>query len=137
MLYESISAPRIKSHPDAIEKGVNLNLTCTIVKGTEGRFWWEKDSEKIVNNSRHSVLESGTVLTVTEITSSDCGSYKCVVNNDISREEVHFNMSGDAYPLCNEGSDTTKTRWGIVVAVCVVIVAIAVICIYHKIHRNR
>uniref|UniRef100_UPI00398ED96C neural/ectodermal development factor IMP-L2-like isoform X3 n=1 Tax=Pristiophorus japonicus TaxID=55135 RepID=UPI00398ED96C len=93
MLYESISAPRIKSHPDAIEKGVNLNLTCTIVKGTEGRFWWEKDSEKIVNNSRHSVLESGTVLTVTEITSSDCGSYKCVVNNDISREEVHFNMS--------------------------------------------
>ncbi|XP_078389602.1 basement membrane-specific heparan sulfate proteoglycan core protein-like isoform X2 [Cetorhinus maximus] len=92
-LYEPVSTPSIDLNTGEINVGTNLTLICKIEKGTDPQFNWQMDSRPLANNTRHSVSENGTILSITAITPSDCGSYKCLVKNEISQQEKHFNLS--------------------------------------------
>ncbi|XP_067831553.1 hepatic and glial cell adhesion molecule-like isoform X2 [Heptranchias perlo] len=130
--YVSVSIPIIESHPETIKEGINLTLICKTENGTKPTFNWKMDSAKLANDSRRSTSENGTVLTVTKINPSDCVTYTCVVQNNISQEEKHFNISGDADLLCEQDNGTKK--WTIIVIV-VISVAAFVACLTYGLSK--
>ncbi|XP_072409625.1 uncharacterized protein [Chiloscyllium punctatum] len=104
-LTQSISTPSVKWNETEFNKGGNHTFICKIENGTNPQFHWEKDDETLTNDSRHSISESGIVLMIIAINESDCGSYKCVIKNDINQKEVQFNISIENYKWCQEGKN--------------------------------
>ncbi|XP_041032771.1 carcinoembryonic antigen-related cell adhesion molecule 5-like isoform X2 [Carcharodon carcharias] len=108
-LYESVSTPSINLNTGEIKVGANLTLICKIENGTDPQFNWQMVSRPLGNNTKHSISENGTILTITAITPSDCGSYKCLVKNEISQQEKHFNLSSDDYQWCQKERNYVAT----------------------------
>ncbi|XP_072325089.1 hepatic and glial cell adhesion molecule-like isoform X2 [Scyliorhinus torazame] len=120
-LYESVSKPNIQKNVEKIEEGINFTLMCQVEKGTNPQFTWEK----LVNNGTPSILVKDTILTLTHINSTDCGSYKCVVKNEMSQEKALFNLSADDYPWCQKQNKDLP----IFVTIGLIVGLLALICI--------
>ncbi|XP_060708595.1 hepatic and glial cell adhesion molecule-like [Hemiscyllium ocellatum] len=134
-LYESISTPSVTWNETEFSKGDNHTFTCKIENGTNPQFHWEKDDETLTNDSRHSISESGMVLTIIAINESDCGSYKCVIKNAINQKEVQVNISTENYKWCQAGKNH-ECKIYIIVGLAFVSLGVIIVWMIYK-YRNR
>ncbi|XP_051901389.1 uncharacterized protein LOC127587219 [Pristis pectinata] len=99
-LYEPVSNLSIQGR---LDRGATLILTCKVAAGTDPIFNWALSNGAVDNSSKYIMSANRSVLTVSELESSDCRVYRCLVRNDVNDKEAHFNVSeSDSFQFCRE-----------------------------------
>jgi len=66
------------SHYIVTTSSDSININC-VVEG-EGYVYWQKDGVNI-SNSFMTIISSGNILTINNVTKSDEGDYRCIASN--------------------------------------------------------
>ena len=82
--------PTIIVHPDAQTKteGENVNLVCDATGNPPPRISWTRNgiSVDLSGNSRISFSADKKQLTITNVSRTDSGEYRCVANNSVGND---------------------------------------------------
>ncbi|XP_042588696.1 leucine-rich repeats and immunoglobulin-like domains protein 1 isoform X2 [Cyprinus carpio] len=104
---------------------------------------WKREGLPILEKHRHSFSEKNQTLHISNITSSDYGTYSCIASNEYGESEKHTYISGENSSV-NQGngtrdktqSDQTVLSSGLTLT-CVLGLCIVFYCLYKYHHRQR
>ncbi|XP_067288745.1 leucine-rich repeats and immunoglobulin-like domains protein 2 isoform X2 [Pseudorasbora parva] len=82
----------------------SVTLKCE-VSGLFLHLMWKRERVPILEEHRHSFSERNQTLHISNITSSDYGTYSCVVSNAYGESEQHINITGENSTV-NQGNGT-------------------------------
>ena len=95
MLLFHTELPLITIHPEGKTpmEGENITLSCNATGNPEPSISWVKDGFPMNRNSRINFSQDNKLLTITNISRTDSGDYRCVarnrVGNDTSNSKVN------------------------------------------------
>ncbi|KAL9951226.1 hypothetical protein ACROYT_G043850 [Oculina patagonica] len=82
--------PLIATHPqgDTVREGGNFNMYCNATGTPELTISWTRNESPIntSDNSRISLLDDNKQLTITNVSRTDSGEYRCVAKNRVGRD---------------------------------------------------
>ena len=78
------------ARPATVDNGDTLILNCTASGGPNNTFRWSKDGGDIAGST-------DGILNIADVTTTDGGSYECVVNNTASNSSANITIYGRTY----------------------------------------
>ena len=80
--------PEINVHPKAetISEGENLTLVCNATGNPAPTLSWIRDGSPVETSGRISISDDKKQLTITNVSRTDSGEYRCVANNSLGNE---------------------------------------------------
>ena len=77
--------PEIIGHPQNVttKEGDNVTLSCNATGNPNPTILWTKDGSPMSSNSRISLSADNKQLTVTYVSRTDSGEYRCIAENSI------------------------------------------------------
>ncbi|XP_042588698.1 HEPACAM family member 2-like isoform X3 [Cyprinus carpio] len=96
---------------------------------------WKREGLPILEKHRHSFSEKNQTLHISNITSSDYGTYSCIASNEYGESEKHTYISGNGTRDKTQ-SDQTVLSSGLTLT-CVLGLCIVFYCLYKYHHRQR
>ena len=63
-----------------------MTLSCNATGNPEPTISWTKDGSLISSNSRISLSDNNKQLTITNVSRTDSGEYRCVANNSLGND---------------------------------------------------
>ncbi|XP_029555964.1 uncharacterized protein LOC115154155 isoform X1 [Salmo trutta] len=135
----------IISPPSTLHISVNfshtlLTMTCE-VKGSNLSYWWLKDDQPFLKDSRWLLGERNQTLQVNNLTKADCGKYICLVANKAGQSRGHFQLTDNQSSVCKDGIVRATLPIGqreflimVILGICIFGLLIIIACIrrYHQ-----
>ncbi|XP_024249515.1 leucine-rich repeats and immunoglobulin-like domains protein 3 isoform X1 [Oncorhynchus tshawytscha] len=135
----------IISPPSTLHISVNfshalLTTTCE-VKGSNLSYWWLKDDQPFLTDSRLLLGERNQTLQVNNLTKADCGKYTCLVANKAGLSRGHFQLTDNQSSVCKDGIVRATLPIGqrevlimVILGICIFGLLIIIACIrrYHQ-----
>ena len=80
--------PEITVHPKAetISERENLTLVCNATGNPAPTLSWTRDGSPVDTSGRISISDDKKQLTITNVSRTDSGEYRCVANNSLGNE---------------------------------------------------
>ncbi|XP_078055344.1 hepatic and glial cell adhesion molecule [Mustelus asterias] len=98
-----------------------LTMTCTVENGSNPQFSWMKDNKILLANLQFQLLTDNRSLAVTNLTSSHCGTYFCIVQNSVNRLQAQQLITSEHFQECLQPSTLRQNQ--------VLVMALAVSCV--------
>ncbi|XP_078393070.1 hepatic and glial cell adhesion molecule-like [Cetorhinus maximus] len=96
-LYEPIAGIMVTMTPNETFSSHNVTLSCSVERGTEPEFSWRKDGRNITE----SLWNSGQSLNLPMFSLEDCGTYACLVANQLNSKTHSLNLlESSRFPQC-------------------------------------
>ncbi|KAK7120608.1 hypothetical protein R3I94_020558 [Phoxinus phoxinus] len=89
----------------------SVTLKCE-VSGSFLHLMWKRERVPILETHRHSFSDRNQTLHISNITSSDYGTYSCIVSNAYGESEKHINIT-DVNSTVNQGNGS-ETQSGLI-----------------------
>ncbi|XP_052423606.1 intraflagellar transport protein 46 homolog isoform X5 [Carassius gibelio] len=130
----------IQYPPNAIEivvswtSSTSVTLKCE-VSGLFQHLMWKREGVSILEKHRHSFSERNQTLHISNITSSEYGSYSCIASNAYGESEKHTYITGNG-TRDETRSDQTVLSSGLTLT-CVLGLCLVLYCLYKYHHRHR
>ncbi|XP_041030427.1 hepatocyte cell adhesion molecule [Carcharodon carcharias] len=77
-----------------------LTMNCTATNGSNPHFSWLKDNKTLLVDLRVQLSTENRSLGITNLTSSDCGTYICIVQNSINRVQAQQLITSEHFQEC-------------------------------------
>ncbi|KAK2871079.1 hypothetical protein Q8A67_023606 [Cirrhinus molitorella] len=120
----------------------SVTLKCN-VSGSFLHLMWMREGVPIIEKHRHSFRESNQTLHISNITSSDYGTYSCIASNEYGESKTHTNITGE-YSTVNQengtSGNTDQSNQTVLLsglAVIGVLGVCTVFCCLHKYHHRQ
>lgn len=112
----------------------SVTLKCE-VSGLFQHLMWKREGVSILEKHRHSFSERNQTLHISNITSSEYGSYSCIASNAYGESEKHTYITGNG-TRDETQSDQTVLSSGLTLT-CVLGLCLVFYCLYKYHHRHR
>ncbi|XP_052423610.1 intraflagellar transport protein 46 homolog isoform X9 [Carassius gibelio] len=129
----------IQYPPNAIEivvswtSSTSVTLKCE-VSGLFQHLMWKREGVSILEKHRHSFSERNQTLHISNITSSEYGSYSCIASNAYGESEKHTYITGNG-TRDETRSDQTVLSSGLTLT-CVLGLCLVFYCLYKYHHSD-
>lgn len=87
----------------------SVSFTCE-VNGTFTDIMWKREDSPILKDNRHSFSETNQTLHISNITSSDYGTYSCVATNSYRKSETQTYITNEEYSTHCENSTPDNSK---------------------------
>ncbi|XP_067910481.1 hepatic and glial cell adhesion molecule [Heterodontus francisci] len=77
-----------------------LTMNCTVKSGSNPQFSWMKDDQILPVDQQFQLSTDRRSLGVSNLTSSDCGTYSCIIQNPVNRVEAQQLITDDHFQDC-------------------------------------
>ena len=96
---------RITPEFQALERFGSITFTCSSLGGPNNTYQWQKDTSDLLN-------ETSSLLTVSNVSATDGGTYSCLVSNAAGNETVNSTLYIEPYIIANPVSDILSSASG-------------------------
>uniref|UniRef100_UPI00398F0A90 hepatic and glial cell adhesion molecule-like n=1 Tax=Pristiophorus japonicus TaxID=55135 RepID=UPI00398F0A90 len=94
-----VSEPRITVRTEGAPHPM-LIMNCTVENGSDPQVSWMKDNKILVSGQQFRPLINYRSFRVANVTSSDCGTYTCIVQNPVNRVEAPQLITDEHFQEC-------------------------------------
>ncbi|WKY14387.1 hypothetical protein Q1695_000159 [Nippostrongylus brasiliensis] len=112
MVYVAV-APRVqlKQSKSIVGRGESVSFDCVILESAPfPQIHWFREGRELLNHSNHHIVIDGTHLEITEVQTSDAGSYSCVAENIAGREIGVVKLAVGSMPSIVPSPETVRVN---------------------------
>ncbi|VDL71886.1 unnamed protein product [Nippostrongylus brasiliensis] len=106
-------APRVqlKQSKSIVGRGESVSFDCVILESAPfPQIHWFREGRELLNHSNHHIVIDGTHLEITEVQTSDAGSYSCVAENIAGREIGVVKLAVGSMPSIVPSPETVRVN---------------------------